>query len=108
MDMKFLAGSALALGVAGVVSAAGHGPAAEEMRQHLQALEEIKVLSGFLPICSSCKKIRDDKGYWNQIETYIRDHSEVQFSHSICPDCARKVRAEIDESLNPEETERRI
>ncbi|MCL7488008.1 MAG: PAS domain S-box protein [Desulfobulbaceae bacterium] len=53
--------------------------------------EEIKVLRGFLPICASCKKIRDDKGYWNQIESYIRDHSEAQFSHSICPDCARKL-----------------
>ena len=53
--------------------------------------EEIKVLRGFLPICASCKKIRDDKGYWNQIESYIRDHSEAEFSHSICPDCAKKL-----------------
>lgn len=53
--------------------------------------KEIKVLQGFLPICASCKKIRDDQGYWNQIESYIRDHSEAQFSHSICPDCTRKL-----------------
>jgi hypothetical protein len=52
-----------------------------------QALANVKKLSGFLPICASCKKIRDDKGYWNQIESYIRDHSEAEFSHSICPDC---------------------
>lgn len=69
------------------------------------ALSKVKQLSGFLPICASCKKIRDDKGYWNQIESYIRNHSEAEFSHSICPDCARKLypglvddREEDDES----------
>ncbi len=56
-----------------------------------QALSDVKTLSGFLPICSSCKKIRDDKGYWNQIEAYLRDHSEAQFSHGMCPDCAKKL-----------------
>lgn len=61
-----------------------------------EALAKIKVLSGFLPICASCKKIRDDKGYWNQIESYIRDHSEVEFSHSICPDCAKKLYPEFN------------
>ena len=54
------------------------------------ALDKVKVLGGFLPICASCKKIRDDKGYWTQIETYIRNHSEADFSQSICPDCAEK------------------
>jgi hypothetical protein len=53
------------------------------------AMENIKILSGLLPICASCKKIRDDKGYWNQIEAYIRDHSEAEFTHSICPDCVK-------------------
>ena len=53
-----------------------------------QALQEIDVLSGLLPICAQCKKIRDDKGYWNQIEAYIRQYSQVEFSHSICPECA--------------------
>ena len=52
------------------------------------ALARIKVLSGFIPICSSCKKIRDDQGYWNQLEAYIQNHSEAQFSHGICPDFA--------------------
>jgi PAS domain S-box-containing protein len=52
-----------------------------------QALEDIKTLSGLLPICAACKKIRDDKGYWNQIEVYIRQHSDAEFSHGICPDC---------------------
>lgn len=61
-------------------------------RNKLQkALSKIKTLSGLLPICASCKKIRDDKGYWNQIESYIRDHSEAEFSHSICPPCAEKL-----------------
>jgi len=55
------------------------------------ALSEVKTLSGLLPICSSCKRIRDDKGYWNQIESYIHEHSEAQFSHSICPDCVKKL-----------------
>lgn len=55
-----------------------------------KALSEVKKLSGLLPICSYCKKIRDDKGYWNQIESYIHDHSEAEFSHSICRECAEK------------------
>jgi len=55
-----------------------------------EALSNIKVLSGLLPICSHCKKIRDDKGYWGQLEVYIRDRSNAEFSHSICPECAQK------------------
>ncbi len=54
------------------------------------ALDKVKTLSGFLPICSHCKNIRDDKGYWNQIESYIHKHSEAEFSHAICPECAEK------------------
>jgi len=68
----------------------------EEDRERLikdlqKALLEVKTLSGFLPICMSCKKIRDDKGYWEQVEVYIRDHSEAEFSHGICPDCMKKL-----------------
>ena len=55
------------------------------------AEESVSILRGMLPICSFCKKIRSDEGYWNQIEDYIRDHSEADFSHSICPDCAKKL-----------------
>lgn len=55
------------------------------------AIEHIKTLSGLLPICASCKKIRDDNGYWNQIETYIQDRSTAEFSHSICPDCSDRL-----------------
>ena len=61
-----------------------------------EALSEIKTLSGLLPICSHCKKVRDDKGYWNQLEAYIKNHSEVEFSHGICPECAEKYYAEMD------------
>lgn len=64
----------------------------ERLIDELQnALAEVKKLRGFLPICSSCKNIRDDKGYWNQIESYIRDHSEAEFTHSICPECTKKL-----------------
>jgi hypothetical protein len=73
---------------------------AREERERLiaelqKALSEVNKLSGLLPICASCKKIRDDKGYWNQIESYIRDHSEAEFSHGICPDCAKKLYPEL-------------
>jgi len=56
-----------------------------------QALVKVKTLSGLIPICASCKKVRDDSGYWNQIEAYISEHSEAEFSHAICPDCFRRL-----------------
>lgn len=59
-----------------------------------EALDKVKVLSGFLPICATCKKIRNDSGYWQRIDTYIREHSEAVFSHSICPDCSRNLFSE--------------
>jgi PAS domain S-box-containing protein len=59
------------------------------------ALDQIKVLSGILPICASCKKIRDDKGQWHKIESYIKEHSEAVFSHGICPDCSEKLYPEF-------------
>ena len=73
---------------------------AEEEREKLHsklqaAFDNIKTLKGLLPICANCKKIRDDKGYWNQIEAYIRDRSEAEFSHSICPGCAKKLYSDI-------------
>lgn len=61
-----------------------------------KALSEVNTLSGLLPICASCKKIRDDKGYWNQIEAYIRKHSQAEFSHSICPECAKALYPHLD------------
>jgi|GEM_PF-1551502 CHASE3 domain sensor protein len=77
---------------------------AEEEKSNLiselqNALVQVKKLSGLIPICASCKKIRDDKGYWRQVEEYVRDHSEAQFSHSICPDCMRKLYPEIAEEV---------
>lgn len=67
----------------------------ESEREHLigvleKALSEVKTLSGLLPICASCKKVRDDKGYWNQIESYIQRNSDAEFSHGMCPECSDK------------------
>ncbi|MDQ7785268.1 MAG: PAS domain-containing protein, partial [Desulfomonilaceae bacterium] len=61
------------------------------VRQLRNALAKVKILSGLLPICASCKKIRDDRGYWTQVEVYVREHSDADFTHSICPDCAKKL-----------------
>ncbi|MDM8549091.1 response regulator [Desulfobacterales bacterium HSG2] len=65
-----------------------------------EAAHKIRTLSGLLPICANCKKIRDDNGYWEQIEVYIRDHSDANFSHSICPECIKKLYPEYYEELN--------
>ncbi|MEW6237067.1 MAG: hypothetical protein AB1656_16910 [Candidatus Omnitrophota bacterium] len=58
------------------------------------ALTQVRTLSGLLPICASCKKIRDEKGYWNQLENYIQDHSDAIITHGICPECAEKMSTE--------------
>jgi hypothetical protein len=68
-------------------------------------LENVRILHGLLPICASCKKIRDDQGYWSEIEGYISKHSEADFSHGICPECARKLYPEIYEEKNDSDTE---
>lgn len=73
---------------------------AQEERERLirelqKALAQVKTLSGLLPICASCKKIRNDQGYWEQMEMYIRNHSEAEFSHGYCPECAAKLLAEL-------------
>ena len=67
---------------------------AEEERERLigelqEALDNIKALEGLIPICANCKKIRDDEGFWQDVEVYVRDHSEAEFSHGICPGCAK-------------------
>ncbi len=69
---------------------------AEEEREKLigelkEVLAKIRSLTGLIPTCASCKKKRDDKGYWNQIEAYIQGHSEAGFSHGICPECMKKL-----------------
>jgi sigma-B regulation protein RsbU (phosphoserine phosphatase) len=70
----------------------------DELRARIRAgerilglLDKVKTLSGLLPICASCKKIRDDKGYWQNIETYIRERSDTEFTHGYCPECAKKL-----------------
>jgi sensor domain CHASE-containing protein len=73
----------------------------EIIKELREALSEVKQLSGLLPICANCKKVRDDKGYWKQIESYIMDHSDAEFSHSICQDCAKKLYPDlVDEDGN--------
>jgi DNA-binding response OmpR family regulator len=61
-----------------------------------EALTEIKTLKGCIPICATCKKIRDDEGYWNQLETYISKHTDATFTHGICPACLKEARAEVN------------
>ncbi len=61
------------------------------------AFERIKKLSGLLPICASCKKIRDDQGYWQNLERYIHEHSDAQFSHSLCPECAQRLYPDLSD-----------
>ena len=70
---------------------------AQRVRELEEALSRVKTLQGLLPICSYCKKIRNDRNYWQQVEGYISDHSEAQFSHGICPECyARFVQPELE------------
>ncbi len=88
------------LGLAGVIMAShvirNEIDQREGLIEQLQkALREVKTLKGLIPICASCKNIRDDRGYWEQIETYIKDHSEAEFSHGICPECKKKLYPEF-------------
>jgi len=72
------------------------------LRKELEAsLAQIKQLSGLLPICATCKKIRDEQGGWNPLEVYISDHSEADFTHGICPDCSKALLAEARRARNP-------
>jgi hypothetical protein len=74
----------------------------EELIRELQrVLSEVKTLRGFLPICANCKKIRDDEGYWQQIEQYVEEHSEAVFSHGLCPDCADSLYPGLRKKRNP-------
>ncbi len=94
--IPFLDKTGKIVGVIGISQNITKRKKAEEDREKLiveirEALSKIKTLSGLLPICSSCKKIRNDRGYWEHIEIYIRDHSEADFTHGICPECAEKL-----------------
>jgi PAS domain S-box-containing protein len=78
----------------------------EELIAELQtALAEITTLRGIIPICSNCKKIRDDKGYWEQVETYVSRHTPAEFTHGLCPECVRKLYPELTEELNTDKGE---
>ncbi len=66
-----------------------------QQKTEIKKLKEARVLSGILPICTNCKKIRDEEGNWEQVEVYIKDRSEADFSHGICPECAKKLYPEF-------------
>ena len=68
---------------------------AQQHRELEDAMAEIKQLKGIIPICASCKKMRDDEGYWHQVETYLSTHSDAEFSHGICPDCLKELYGEF-------------
>ncbi|MHC9544470.1 MAG: response regulator [Vulcanimicrobiota bacterium] len=68
------------------------------IRELQEALNKIKVLKGLIPICACCKSIRNDKGFWERIESYIRTHSDVEFTHSICPDCEKKYYSDLSDA----------
>jgi DNA-binding response OmpR family regulator len=76
---------------------------ADKIGELQRALAEIKTLRGIVPICASCKKIRDDKGYWNLVEDYVRDHTEAEFSHGICPECIKKLYPEFARKMRGNE-----
>ena len=83
-------------GVVGVALDLTERVRAEADRERLieelqQALDRVKVLSGLIPICSHCKAVRDDKGYWQQVDAFMREHSDAKLSHAICPECAQKL-----------------
>ena len=72
----------------------------ERLIKELQsAISQIKTLRGIVPICSNCKKIRDDKGYWQMVEKYVSDHSDAEFSHGICPECVEKLYPEYSAAM---------
>jgi ligand-binding sensor domain-containing protein len=97
-----IAGAAVVLAFAGAYRLRVRGLLAREReldRRVEEGLAHVKVLSGLLPICASCKKIRDDRGYWNQLEQYIGDHSQAAFSHGICPDCVNRLYPDLADKI---------
>ena len=82
--------SIMSIAVAGLVTERG-----KLIRELQQTLSQVKTLRGLLPICAWCKKIRNDGGYWQEVETYLHEHSDVAFSHGVCPDCLIKYKSEF-------------
>jgi PAS domain S-box-containing protein len=81
----------------------------EKLIQELQfAMDNVKTLQGLIPICASCKKIRDDQGFWNQVEGYISKHTDAKFSHGICPDCAKKLYGDLYEKVIEEQKKKNL
>lgn len=71
---------------------------AARIRDLGKALEEIKTLRGIVPICAGCKKVRDDKGYWEQVEVYVQERTDAQFSHGLCPDCVKRLYPDLGDA----------
>jgi len=71
-------------------------------REIADQFDQIKTLKGLIPICANCKKVRDDEGYWNEIESYIGKYSTAQFSHGVCPGCAKKLYPEFFGEEDPD------
>lgn len=97
----------LIIGSAGIMRDIGPRKQAEAERERLilelrKALADIRTLRGLVPICASCKKIRDDQGFWTQVEKYIQDHTHAQFSHGVCPECARELFPDFELGTGPE------
>ena len=87
-------------GITGLLTAMLLGAIILYVRRLQDALNKVKTLSGMLPICASCKKIRDDNGYWSGVETYVSKHTEVVFSHGLCPECEKKMYKELEQLKN--------
>jgi DNA-binding response OmpR family regulator len=74
----------------------------EKVEELELALKEVRTLKGIVPICASCKNVRDDQGYWNRVETYLNEHTEAEFSHAVCPDCMKRLYPQFrDEEPEP-------
>ena len=80
----------------------------EKLIAELQdALSQVQTLRGLVPICASCKKIRDDEGFWHQVEVYVRDRSLAEFSHAICPECMQELYPEYSRDGDPHDPSER-
>ncbi len=98
----FMTGAAVAFSYAAYIAERVSRERFAKAEQLRMTVREVKQLSGMLPICASCKKVRDDKGYWKQIESYITEHSDAIFSHGVCPECAEELYPEFADEVTGE------